>query len=69
VQVTREDARLLAQAQPLASLVDIADMCHVLKQATVADALAQTPQYTDPTIPLHDALVPAVVDFVRRVRR
>jgi uncharacterized protein len=67
VQVSREDARRLAAAQPRASLVEIADMCHVLKQAPVADALAQRPQYTDASIPLHEALVPAVVDFVRRL--
>jgi uncharacterized protein len=69
VQVTREDAHRLATGQPRASLVEIADMCHVLKQAPVADVLAQRPQYTDPTIPLHEALVPAVVDFLRDARR
>jgi len=69
VQVTREDARLLAESSPDAQAVDIPDMCHTLKRAEIADIQAQQAQYSDPSLPLHEALVPAITAFVRSLAR
>lgn len=68
-QVSIEDAQRLAQAKPSAQLTVIDDMCHTLKQAAEKDFSTQTAQYSDPTVPLHPALVPDLAAFVKTVSR
>jgi hypothetical protein len=63
IQVTVHDAELLQEGDPGAKLVLIDDMCHVLKQATMAPA-SQKKAYNDPSVPLAPELVPAIVSFI-----
>jgi len=65
LQVSTEDAELLASGNERAELLIIPDMCHPLKQATSKDARLQSKQYRDPKVPLHEALVPAIETFAR----
>jgi pimeloyl-ACP methyl ester carboxylesterase len=65
-QVFLKDAELLEAAKADAELVVIDDMCHPLKQSTETEAKKQQKQYQDPSVPLHDALVPAIVAFVQQ---
>jgi len=41
---------------------------HVFRAATTDDRMAQVKLYTDPTIPVVPELVPAIVDWVGRLR-
>jgi pimeloyl-ACP methyl ester carboxylesterase len=58
VQVSVDDAKRLAKTP-----VIIEGMNHVLKQVP-ADLAQQQKSYSDPTLPIHPALVRAIVDFV-----
>ncbi len=63
LQVTPDDARQLAAANPQARLLLIGGMNHVLKQ--VGDDLTLNQRsYGDPTVPLSPALLPAIVPFL-----
>jgi hypothetical protein len=64
LQVSEQDAMLLAAGKPDATLTFIDDMNHVLKRATVKSAGAQAAQYSDPTVPLHPGVVPAIATIV-----
>lgn len=66
IQVTEADARRLVAANPSARAVAVAGMNHVLKSVPVTDRLAQLPSYSDPTLPLHPDLAPALAEFLRR---
>lgn len=68
VQVAVEDARLLAAAQPKATLVIIDGMNHVLKLVP-AEQAAQARSYSDPTLPVAPALIDAIGTFVKGLRR
>ena len=61
VQVLPRDANLLQQAMPQAKRVNLPGGTHMLKAGMPNAPLAT---YTDPTLPLHPALVPALVDFM-----
>lgn len=63
LQVARADADRLAAAQPLAKLVVVPGMNHVLK-ASPADRAANMATYADPSLPLAPGLVDAIADFV-----
>lgn len=64
LQVTPDDARRLAAADPQAKLLLIPGMNHLLKQ--VGDDLALNQRsYGDPTVPLSPALLPTVVPFLK----
>lgn len=65
VQVSMEDATLLAAARPDARLVAIDGMNHVLKAAQGTTAAAQEKAYTDPSLPI----VPRLVDEVAAAAR
>jgi uncharacterized protein len=65
LQVSVENARLLAASRAGTELAIIDGMNHTLKVAPV-DRAAQRPAYVDPDLPLASALVPAVSDFIRR---
>jgi uncharacterized protein len=62
-QVSVEDAELLQQGKPDATLALIDDMCHPLKQANL-DPNEQKAAYTDPTVPLAAGLMPPLVEFM-----
>ena len=66
LQAGRDDAERLAAADDDVRLVVIEDMNHVLK-AVSGTLEEQLPSYSDPTLPLHPALVPTVVAYVRQV--
>lgn len=66
IQVGVDQAEALARARPDAALVVIPGMNHVLK-AVPADAANPVASYSDPGLPLHPQLVPAIAAFVRGV--
>jgi uncharacterized protein len=65
IQVTAEDAKALANANPKAKVVTVEEMNHVLKSVKNTNRLLQLPSYTDPALPLHPKLVPALVAFLK----
>ncbi|MEO8335213.1 MAG: alpha/beta fold hydrolase [bacterium] len=68
IQVAVQDARLLAAADPKATLVIIDGMNHVLKMVP-ADQAAQIRSYSDPALPVAPQLIDAIATFVKAVRR
>jgi uncharacterized membrane protein/pimeloyl-ACP methyl ester carboxylesterase len=64
VQVSVDDAKRLAAANPRAKLVIIDGMNHLMKNAS-GDIQKQLPSYGDPTLQLNEKLTPALVEFVR----
>jgi len=66
VQVSTDDAKLLAAAQPKSRLVLIPRMNHVLKDVGSDDPAANLKTYADPSLPVDTSLVDAVVGFVKR---
>lgn len=66
LQVTSEDADKLAQANPRAQRVTIDGMNHVLKPVKGLNRLEQLRSYSDPSLPLHPQLVPALTEFLRQ---
>jgi fermentation-respiration switch protein FrsA (DUF1100 family) len=67
IQVGVEQAQALKAARPDAGLAVIPGMNHVLKDVPI-DPLHPLASYGDPALPLHAQLVPAIVDFLRKVR-
>ena len=68
LQVSLQDARLLAKAKPDARLLLIEGMNHVLK--TIAgDQVAQAKTYTDPAFPVAPALIQATSQFIKRLKK
>lgn len=67
IQVSAEDARLLAAANPAARLVLLPGVNHVLKQAP-ADRSANAATYADPNLPLAPGIADSIADFVKRRR-
>jgi pimeloyl-ACP methyl ester carboxylesterase len=68
IQVSQEDARRLAAADPRARLVLVDGMNHVLKLVP-SDMSQQLKSYSDPSLPVAPQLVDAVSSFVKGVRR
>jgi hypothetical protein len=66
IQVTADDARLLAAATPGAKLVLIEGMNHVLKN-TPSDLAAQLASYGDPELPVAPRLIEEIAGFVQGV--
>ena len=67
IQVSQQDARLLAAADPRAKLVILDGMNHVLKLVP-PDMAQQMKSYSDPALPVAPQLVDAVAAFVKDVR-
>ncbi|MDX8350687.1 alpha/beta fold hydrolase [Cognatiyoonia sp. IB215446] len=61
VQVSLDDANLLKGAMQQARRVNLPGGTHMLKEAVPGDPLAD---YYDPTLPLHDMVLPSIVDFI-----
>lgn len=64
IQVGEADARLLKQADPLANLVLLPNVNHVLKSVTSDDLGANIATYSNPGLPLASGVVEAIADFL-----
>ena len=67
MQVSVDDAKALAKAQPKASSALIEGMNHILKNAD-ADKAKNFATYSDPSLPLPQKFVDALVDFIAKVK-
>lgn len=65
IQVSVADAKRLAEANPAAKAVTVDGMNHVLKSVAGTHRLLQLPSYSDPSLPLHPKLVPALAEFLK----
>lgn len=65
LQVSLDDARRLAAAQPKAKLVVLAGVNHVLKVVPTGDRAANAASYADPALPIAPGVVDAVVGAVK----
>jgi hypothetical protein len=63
IQVTTENAELLANANPLSELVIIEGMNHVLKMVEM-DREKNMAAYINPELPISEELISAIVEFV-----
>ncbi|MBC7932728.1 MAG: alpha/beta hydrolase [Rubrivivax sp.] len=68
IQVSVEDAKLLAAAKPSAKLLIVEKMNHVLKE-TPADPKQQAGSYGDPSLPVAPSLLVEMADFVKGIRK
>jgi pimeloyl-ACP methyl ester carboxylesterase len=68
IQISEADARALKAAQPAASLVIIPSANHVYRAAASDDRMLQLKLYTDPTIPIVPELVPAIAEWIKKLR-
>ncbi len=66
IQVSVQDAMALSAANHEAELVIINDMNHVLKTCDTKDQNMQLMTYTNPVLPLHEELIPALVNFISK---
>lgn len=72
LQVPPSEAEPLVAARPDATRMTLAGMTHVLKRAVSlqeaesreAYVAASMATYSDPDLPLHDGLIPAIVEFI-----
>ncbi len=64
LQVTEEDAELLARAQPEGQLAIIDEMNHVLRKVS-EDPKENLGSYSRQDLPLHPGLIPVLVDFIQ----
>ncbi|HEX3069302.1 MAG TPA: alpha/beta fold hydrolase [Thermoanaerobaculia bacterium] len=65
IQVSVDDAKRLAAANPRAKLLIVEGMNHVLKSVS-SDKTKQAASYSDPTLMLAPDLLVNIVDFVRK---
>jgi hypothetical protein len=69
IQVSLNDAELLAKANRKASLKIIKNMNHILKDTDTKDKMEQVSKvYTNPDLPLDKTFEDEVVKFVGQVR-
>lgn len=66
IQSSVEEAKLLQRAQPLAKLLLVEGMNHVLKNVS-GDLPKQIPSYSDSTLPVVPELVEAISKFIKTV--
>ena len=64
IQVSVDDARLLAKANSHAQLVLVDNMNHIFK-IVEGDKAANVSTYSNPSLPISDKLVSGIVDFIR----
>jgi pimeloyl-ACP methyl ester carboxylesterase len=65
IQVTAADAKRLGASNPKAKVVTIEEMNHVLRSVKGTGRLLQLPSYSDPSLPLHPGLMPALNEFLK----
>ena len=63
LQVSKEDAEALKEGNPKAKLIEIIGMNHILKSAR-KEREKNIQTYYDPYLPLHTALIPAILKYV-----
>lgn len=63
IQISEEDAKLLAKGDPEAKLVFIEGMNHILKTAE-ADRMKNIQTYSNPDLPLAEGLIQNIVTFI-----
>lgn len=66
IQVSTEDAQLLAKANAHAQLALIENMNHIFKIVT-GDKNANIASYSDPSLPISDELVNSIVTFMKKI--
>ncbi len=64
IQVREADARLLKKADPVATLVLLPDVNHVLKSVTSDEVRANIATYSNSSLPLAPGVVEAISDFL-----
>ena len=65
LQITEQDARRLAAANPNARLVLLPEVNHVLKAVAADDRAANAATYANPNLPLAPGVAEAIAGFVR----
>jgi pimeloyl-ACP methyl ester carboxylesterase len=65
IQTTMEDARILAAAQPRATLVELPGVNHVLKEIESTSPQHQLSTYRDPHLPLAPSVATTIVRWIR----
>ncbi len=68
IQVTENDAELLAKAQPSAKKKIITNMNHVLKDCDTKDKEAQAPIYSNSELPLNKDFVIEMLSFIKKIK-
>lgn len=68
VQVSVQDAKLLAKAKPFAKLCIIEGMNHVLKNIS-GDKEKQMRSYIDPALPVAPKLIVETSQFIRKLKK
>jgi predicted alpha/beta-hydrolase family hydrolase len=69
LQTTPEDAAALGAARAGVKLVVLPGVNHVLKPATGKTMQEQMASYTDKSLPLAPAVVPALAEFILTLRK
>ncbi len=64
IQIGTVDAMALSAANHDAEMLIITSMNHILKVCTNMDRVQQMLQYSNPSLPLHEDLVPAITNFI-----
>jgi fermentation-respiration switch protein FrsA (DUF1100 family) len=67
VQVTERDAQLLHKGAKQSNLFLVEDMNHVLKQVGADDVKQPLKSYQDPSYPLAEKMVKAVVKYLNEL--
>ena len=69
VQISMRDAELLAAAQPRATMVRLVGANHALKHVSSTALDVQMASYKDPSLPLHESVLPAILGWMETRRR
>ncbi|WP_109298820.1 alpha/beta hydrolase [Aquimarina sp. AU474] len=65
IQITTEEAKKMGEANRRAKLILIDEMNHVLKRVS-ADINKNLATYSNPNLPLHEDLMPHIIDFITK---
>lgn len=65
IQVEVKEAHLLQEAKPDSELLILEDSNHIFKDAPI-DRMKNLQSYSDPSLPLSDGLIEALVTFIRK---
>ena len=64
IQVSAEQADLLAKSNKKSQKMLLENMNHVLKESAATDMQSQMSTYTNPSVPLHKELIKVMSDFI-----
>lgn len=68
LQVGPLQAQKLKEAYPTARMIIIENMNHVLKKVPEGDLMANSASYNNPSLELHEALMPAILTFLNDLK-